>query len=98
MTELSSNLADVIAACKTHDVARLELFGSRARTDFTSESDYDFLVEFREPLRDAFGRYFSLQESLEAILGAKVDLTGPQVRNAALRRRIDADKKLIYAA
>ncbi len=100
MTDLKSKLDDVVAACKAHDVARLELFGSRSRADFREDSDYDFLVEFRQPRAPgAFNNYFSLRETLEAILSAKIDLLEPgAIRNPYLQRAIDADRQVVYAA
>jgi hypothetical protein len=91
--------AAIIAACQTNDVKRLDLFGSRARADAGAESDADFLVEFRDPLRPGvFDRFLALREGLERILGRRVDLVeSSSVENPILRRRIEADRKPVYA-
>jgi predicted nucleotidyltransferase len=100
MTTLETKNAEIAAACRTNDVKRLELFGSRARADFTAGSDFDFLVEFVDPRRAGlFDRFLALRESLERILDCDVDLVEySSVENSILRERIEQDRKTVYAA
>lgn len=74
-----ASLADALAALKAlrpqlarQGVARLWLFGSRARRDARPDSDWDVLVEFTQPpgLDDYMGVKFLLEEKL----GDRVDL------------------------
>lgn len=67
----------IAAACRTHKVRRLELFGSAARGDYRSgESDIDFFVEFLSYDDPGIAdRWFGLQEDLEKLLESKVELT-----------------------
>jgi hypothetical protein len=65
------------------------LFGSVARDVARSDSDVDAIVEFTEPVG-----YFQLsrvRRRLEAILGAKVDLTTPGGLRPELRDGILAE-------
>jgi hypothetical protein len=97
---LAGNLADIARACQASDVKRLDLFGSCARPDSTRDSDADFLVEFKDPLRAGlFDRFLALHRELERITGRRVDLLeSSSLENPVLRRRIQQDRKLIYAA
>lgn len=53
-------------------VKRAWLFGSRATGDHTAASDWDFLVEFREP--PGFDDFMGLKLGLEEGLHGHVDL------------------------
>ncbi len=88
--------------CRRYGVARLEVFGSAARTtDFDPQtSDADFLVEFRPvngraPLR----QFLDFAEALRRTLGRSVDLveTGA-VQNPYLRAAIDSSREVVYAS
>jgi predicted nucleotidyltransferase len=97
---VSGKKAEIAAVCRANDVKRLELFGSRSRSDATLSSDADFLVEFIDPLRDGvFDRYLALRDALEKIIGCRVDLVEcSSIESPILRRRIDESRKLVYAA
>lgn len=71
--------AEVAELCRRHGVARLDLFGSAAQAEgrvFDPDgSDLDFVVSFeRRNPQALFGRYFGLEEDLEALFGREVDL------------------------
>ncbi len=53
-------------------VKKIGIFGSYARGEQKETSDVDVLVEFEEPVGFAF---IHLADSLEELLGIKVDLT-----------------------
>src|SRR5580658_2567652 len=59
--------------CRSHGVARLEVFGSVARGEMRPGSDLDLLVTFRPEVHLGWD-FFALQEELEQIIGGKVDL------------------------
>ena len=59
---------------KKYKVKKIAIFGSYARGDFSSKSDVDVLVEFKEPVGLLF---VHLADFLEEILGTKVDLLTP---------------------
>ncbi len=100
MIQLSKHLSDISAVCQANDAKRLEMFGSWAREDHTSESDVDFIVEFNDPLRPGlFDRFLVLRSALEEILGKNVDLVEhSSVQNPVLASRINEDKEVVYAA
>ncbi len=55
-------------------VRELAIFGSVARDEASADSDVDVLVDYRPGTRLSYFRLFDLQERLEELLGAKVDL------------------------
>lgn len=75
-------------------VARAGVFGSFARDEARTDSDFDVIVEFaRAP---NFGGFEALRERLQELLGRPVDLVTPDglhrlVRARALSESIYAD-------
>lgn len=74
---------------RDYRVKSLELFGSVARDEATSNSDVDLLVEFNQPT-GLFGM-FRLQDYLEDQLGCRVDLGTRNSLKPQLRQRVLAE-------
>ncbi len=94
--------AEVAALCRRHGVERLDLFGSAAGDGFDPEtSDLDFVVSFerRDP-QDLFGRYFGLEEDLEALFGGRVDLVmeGALEKSRRFARNVEGSRVPLYGA
>lgn len=70
-------------------VRSLDLFGSVARGEARADSDVDLLVEFDHPI--GLFHFFHVQQRLEAILGARVDLVMRDAVKPQLRERILAE-------
>lgn len=86
--------------CQRYGVERLDLFGSVASDAFDPEtSDLDFVVSFerRDP-PDLFGRYFGLEEDLEALFGREVDLVmeGALKRSRRFAANVEASRVPLY--
>jgi len=82
---------DVLQALAAHrdefaamGVKELAIFGSVARDEAAEGSDVDVLVDYVPGTALSYFRLFELQERLEAILGARVDL----VTKGGLRREL----------
>lgn len=60
--------------CQTHHIAKLSLFGSVLRDDFTDESDVDMLVEFEKGHVPGYFGLVGMEIELTDQLGRKVDL------------------------
>lgn len=86
--------------CRTHAVARLDVFGSVLNDDFTDTSDVDFLVAFdRQGYEGAFEQFMGFKEQLETLLARPVDLVvNRPFRNPHFQQEVDQTKQLIYAA
>ena len=98
MNIVEKNLSNVSELCKLHNVKDMYLFGSVLTEQFSSDSDVDFLVNFKPiDLFQYFDNYMELKEKLEHLLKRPVDLLEEQtIQNPVLRRSIDRNKKLIY--
>ena len=83
--------------CRRYHIARLALFGSVLRDDFTSVSDVDVLVEFEPENVPGFG-FVALQEELSGILGRRVDLHTPSSLSRYFRDAVLAEAQDVYAA
>ena len=98
---IAKHLAGMAEICRRYDVARLDVFGSAARSeDFNPEiSDADFLVDFNPtstlpPLR----QYFGLSADLETLLGRPVDLIQSRaIKNPFILAEINRSREAVYA-
>ena len=86
--------------CARHGVARLELTGSAARSDFDpTRSDIDLLVEFLPGARVSALKFVELSDALEQAFGRRVDLIElSAVTNPILREAFIRDRMPFYAA
>jgi len=66
--------AELAAFCRRWNVARLEVFGSLLREDFSAESDADFLVSFEPGKAPIDMAWFQVKEELAQLVGRDVDL------------------------
>jgi predicted nucleotidyltransferase len=81
-------VAALESVCRRFHVRRLLAFGSVLRSDFSSDSDVDLLVEF-QPGRTPGLAFFRLEADLSAVFGRRVDLNtraslSPYFRDRAL--------------
>ena len=100
-SHLQADPEQIAAICETYHVRKLSIFGSAVRDDFdASRSDVDVLVEFEDlPVQGYATNYFALQDSLVRLFHRPVDLlTDTSIRNPFLRKAIDRDRVLLYAA
>lgn len=87
--------------CRRFGVERLEVFGSAARGDFIpGKSDVDLLVRFVDTRKPGYvDRFIGFAESLETVLGCRVDLlTERSLRNPFMAEQVAKDKRILYAA
>ena len=92
---------EVAALCSRFGVQSLEVFGSAADGAFDPErSDIDFLVEFNaDDTGSLFHRYFGLQETLEHLLGRKIDLvTASALKNPYFIAAVNQSRQPVYAS
>jgi len=89
--------AEMAAFCKRHHIARLSLFGSILRDDFTPESDVDVLVEFDPECAPGLA-FFLMQDELAEIIGRRVDLHTPGSLSRYFRDEVLREARLLYVA
>jgi predicted nucleotidyltransferase len=97
--KVEARRAEISALCRRFNVRRLDLFGSAARgTDFTEQSDLDFLVVYADEHPPALSEFFALRDGLSALLGRPVDLTMESaLRNPYLRAAIEQSRQPVHA-
>lgn len=100
IASLTLDVPAIAAACRLHDVARLQVFGSALTSRFDAESsDLDLLVEFLPDAEKTFQAFFALREELEAIVGRQVDLVDVKtLRNPYFMASVTRTAEEIYAA
>jgi predicted nucleotidyltransferase len=87
LQHLEAHQEEMAALCRRHRVRRLAVFGSTVRGQAKAGSDYDFLVDF-----------FGLQEDLQALLGAPVELVVERaIRNPYFRQSVQVQSRELYA-
>lgn len=89
------------ALCRHYHVAKLELFGSRAKGTARPDSDVDLLVSFEPDAVIGF-EFVTFAEELESLFDRHVDLLvrddAEHDRNDVRRHSIFATVEPIYAA
>ena len=83
--------------CRKHGIARLALFGSVLREDFSPQGDIDVLVGFEPNVRVGL-RFFQIQRELSALLGRRVDLNTPGFLSKYFRDEVLAEAQVQYEA
>lgn len=98
---ISQEREEIVALCRRHGVAQLDVFGSATSDVFDPEASHvDFLVVFSPcSPSEHCERYFGLLEGLEDPLGRPVDLVEAcAVRNPYFIRSVNETRESIYAA
>ncbi len=102
---VENNIPVIIEMCKKHKLKSLYLFGSATNNKYFNEkSDIDFLYEFDlenypdwdKGDFDIVTNFFLLKDTLEEMLGRKVDLIPNKLRNPYFINSIEKSKRLIY--
>lgn len=98
MRLIENHNKDILNLCKAHKVKSLYAFGSVLTDKFNSESDVDFIVDFKNlDVLDYGDNYYNLKFSLENILKRSVDLLEEKaIKNPYFRKTLNQNKVLIY--
>jgi uncharacterized protein len=86
------------AFCRRNGVARLALFGSVLRDDFSEESDIDVLVEFEPGHIPGLLRVAAMEMELGQLLGREVELRTYEDLSRFFRDQVRATARPLYAA
>ncbi|NMG09051.1 nucleotidyltransferase family protein [Brasilonema sp. UFV-L1] len=77
---------EILQIAAKYGAYNVRVFGSVARGEAKPDSDVDFLVEI-EPQRTLLDQ-IALMQSLEALLGRKVDVAEPETLHPDIKERI----------
>lgn len=83
--------------CQQYHIAKLSLFGSVLREDFTDKSDIDFLVEFEAGKTPSFFTLAQMERELSAMINwHKVDLRTLPELSIYFRDRVMKEAEVLY--
>lgn len=82
--------------CQQNAIAKLSLFGSILRDDFTSESNANMLVEFVSGRKITYFDLAGMEIELTEIVGQKVDLRTPGELSRYFRQNVIDSAQTIY--
>jgi len=85
LAQLSSQLTPIL---KSNGVVFAGLFGSHAKGNATSNSDYDFLVEFNQQKKYTLFNLVGLKEELEKALHKSVDVVTPNGLDRYIKQEV----------
>lgn len=83
---LKTHREEILKIAAQYGAYNVRVFGSVARGEASSDSDVDFLVEL-EPQRTLLDQ-IALMQSLEELLGRKVDVTEPETLHELIRDKV----------
>ena len=82
-----------------YNVKEISVFGSSIRNDFTSESDVDFLIDFRNSEEISLFDILDIQNYLQNITKRNVDIVEPAALvNPYRRKAIMNSRELLYVS
>ena len=84
--------------CRRHGIRRLSLFGSILREDFGPDSDIDVLVEFGPEGTPSLLELGGMVAELTDLFGRQVDLKTWGFMSERIRRRVEQERQVQYAA
>lgn len=83
--------------CKSYYVKKMSIYGSVLRSDFSSKSDIDILVEFEDNKNPDYFKMAQLEKELERLLKwKKVDLKTPEDLSCYFRDEVVKEAMLIF--
>lgn len=95
---LQKSKQKIAEICRKYEIRELSLFGSQVRGDFSAQSDFDFLVEFKPEAKISFFELGRIQNELEEIVKTEVDLVPKDGLKPAIRQQVLGEAETIYAA
>lgn len=84
---------EILRIAAKYGAYNVRVFGSVARGEATLDSDVDFLVEL-EPHRTLLDQ-IALMQSLEQLLGRKVDVTEPETLHELIKDKVMREAVLL---
>ena len=96
LVRIGIDRAKVADFCRRNSIRRLAVFGSALRSDFTPDSDIDFLVEFVDGAKVSLFDMARMEMELEEDPGRRVDLRTAHDLGKRFRERVVAEAETVY--
>jgi len=78
----------------------VSLFGSALRDDFTTKSDVDILIEYKDNIRHSLFEYESMKNDFQRVFGREIDLVNAagirSSRNPVRKENILSSAQFFY--
>ncbi|RKY25559.1 MAG: nucleotidyltransferase [Planctomycetota bacterium] len=84
--------------CRQHNIAKLAVFGSVLRDDFTADSDVDLLVVFEKGKEPGLISLAGMEIALSEIIGRKADLRTPEDLSIRFRNKVLTQAEVQYGS
>ena len=94
----NESIAIIKAYMSQQPVEWVGVFGSFARDEMRADSDIDVAVQFRNGAKVNLLDYVRYKQTLEELLGRKVDLATYKYIHPKLKAHVDKDLQIIYPA
>ena len=91
---IDEKLKRIVEILKKHGAIKIEIFGSYARGEATSESDIDLIVDFEN--RKSLLELVGIEQEIEDAVGIKIDLLTGNSISPYILERIKKDRKVIW--
>jgi predicted nucleotidyltransferase len=86
LSDIKQKRAEILKIAATYGADHVRVFGSVVRGSAGPDSDLDILVRFSE--KTSLIDHIALMQSLETLLGVKVDLVNEKVLHPLIRDRV----------
>jgi integrase len=97
LTRIGIDVDTIADFCRRNAIRRLAVFGSALRSDFTPDSDVDFLVEFVEGAKVSLFDMARMEMELEELAsGRRVDLRTADELSERFRERVVVEAETVY--
>ena len=90
--------ATIADFCRQNGIARMAVFGSRARDESREDSDLDLLVEFLPDRKVSLFDVGGMMAELSQRLGLQVDMRTARDMSPLVRDQVLREARTIYAA
>jgi predicted nucleotidyltransferase len=97
---LDNYIGEIKRLCEKHKVRYLHVFGSVLTSDFSDNSDVDFIIDLKptDPIEYA-ENYFEFKFHLEELLNRPIDLLEHRgLKNRYLIESLNRTKQVLYEA
>lgn len=95
-TSIPIDKKKISAFCKKHHINFLALFGSILTAQFSSKSDVDIVVKFKNKHIPSLFDMVDMADELTLMIGRKVDLKTPECLSRYFRDEVLANAKVFY--
>jgi len=93
------NYDDIVSLCEKYGISELSVFGSSIRDDFTTDSDIDILVSYKDIWNVSIFDVIDFENELSVLFSRKTQVVLKEsLKNPIRKKRILSTKEVVYVA